>query len=99
MREIRLELLDDSHLDDVRDLVADPDVLHYTRIPEPPPDDFAESWIAAYESARKDGTREGFAAITGDGEFVGIGLAPWSSTSRTVPRSAWPSAADTYERE
>ena len=96
-------------------------------------------------SARKDGTREGFAAITGDGEFVGIGLAPaiertdeeielgyivpawargrgvaseilrlltvwafgdvgamrrtWSSTSRTVPRSGWPSAAGTYERE
>jgi len=76
VREIRLELLDDSHLDDVRDLVTDPDVLHYTRIPEPTPDDFAESWIAAYESARKDGTREGFAAITGDGEFIGIGLAP-----------------------
>ena len=76
MREIWLEPLDGRHLDDVRALVADPDVLHYTRIPEPPPDDFAQSWIAAYEAARKHGTREGFAAITGGGEFVGIGLAP-----------------------
>src|SRR5580700_12019778 len=43
MRKIRLEPLDERHLEDVRALVADPDVLHYTRIPEPPPDDFAWS--------------------------------------------------------
>jgi hypothetical protein len=71
VREIRLELLNRSHLDDVRALVADPDVLHYTRIPEPPRDDFAQAGIAAYETARKDGTRERFAAINCDGEFVG----------------------------
>jgi RimJ/RimL family protein N-acetyltransferase len=76
VREIRLKPLDGSHLDDIRDLVADPDVLHYTRIPEPPGNDFAETWIETYEAARNDGTREGFAAISGDGEFVGIGLAP-----------------------
>jgi len=76
MRELTLEQLEGRHLDGVRALVADADVLHFTRIPEPPPDDFAESWIAAYESGREDGSREGFAAITGDGEFVGIGLAP-----------------------
>ena len=76
MRKIRLESLDERHLEDVRALVADPDVLHYTRIPEPAPDDFARSWIAAYATARKDGTREGFAAIDGDGRFVGLGLAP-----------------------
>ncbi len=75
MLTIRLEPLDERHLEDVRALVADPDVLHYTRIPEPAPDDFARSWIAAYETARKDGTREAFAAI-GDGRFVGLGLAP-----------------------
>ena len=76
MRGFRLEPLQARHLDDVRALVADPEVLRYTRIPEPPPDDFAESWIASYEAAREDGTRDGFAAATGDGEFVGIGLAP-----------------------
>ena len=56
--------------------MADPEVRRYTRIPEPPPDGFAESWIAAYEAARVDGTREGFAAIAGGGEFVGLGLVP-----------------------
>ncbi len=76
MLTIRLEPLDERHLEDVRALVADPDVLRYTRIPEPPPDDFARSWIAAYATARKDGTREAFAAIDGDARFVGLGLAP-----------------------
>ena len=76
MREIRLEPIDVRHLDDVRALVADPDVLRYTRIPEPPPDGFAETWIASYDAGRKDGTRDGFAAIASDGEFVGLGLAP-----------------------
>jgi RimJ/RimL family protein N-acetyltransferase len=74
--EIRLEPLGGRHLDGVRDLVADPAVLQFTRIPEPPAEDFAESWIAGYDAARDDGRREGFAAINGDGEFVGIGLAP-----------------------
>ncbi len=76
MREIRLEPIDLRHLDGVRALVADPDVLRYTRIPEPPPDAFAETWIASYDAGRKDGTRDGFAAIAVDGEFVGLGLAP-----------------------
>jgi RimJ/RimL family protein N-acetyltransferase len=76
MREIRLEPIDLRHLDDVRALVADPEVLRYTRIPEPVPDGFAETWIASYDAGRKDGTRDGFAASAGDGEFVGLGLAP-----------------------
>ena len=76
MREIRLERLNASHLDDVRALVADPEVLRYTRIPEPPPERFAGTWIASYDAGRNDGTREGFAAIARDGEFVGLGLAP-----------------------
>jgi hypothetical protein len=49
VREIRLEPLGGRHLDDVRDLVADPTVLRFIRIPEPLADDFAEPWIAGYE--------------------------------------------------
>jgi RimJ/RimL family protein N-acetyltransferase len=29
-----------------------------------------------YEEGRRDGTREGFAAVDGDDRFVGLGLAP-----------------------
>jgi RimJ/RimL family protein N-acetyltransferase len=74
--EVRFERLDERWLDEVADLVADPDVRRFTRIPEPPPDGFARSWIELYEAARRDGSREGFAALDGDGRFVGLGLAP-----------------------
>jgi RimJ/RimL family protein N-acetyltransferase len=74
--EVRLERLDERWLDAVNDLVADPDVLRFTRIEEPPPEGFGRSWIAAYGAGRRDGSREGFAAVDGDGRFVGLGLAP-----------------------
>jgi RimJ/RimL family protein N-acetyltransferase len=74
--EVRLERLDERWLDAVNDLVADPEVLRFTRIEEPPPEGFARSWIAAYETGRRDGSREGFAAVDGDGRFLGLGLAP-----------------------
>jgi len=61
--EVRLELLDQRWVEDVADLVADPQVLRFTRIPEPPPAGFARTWIESYEAARIDGTREGFAAL------------------------------------
>jgi RimJ/RimL family protein N-acetyltransferase len=76
VREVRLEPLDERWLDGVAALVADPDVRRFTRIAEPPPEGFARSWIGAYEIGRRDGSREGFAALDGDGRFVGLGLAP-----------------------
>jgi RimJ/RimL family protein N-acetyltransferase len=60
----------------VADLVADPEVRQFTRIEEPPPEGFARTWIDAYMRARRDGSREGFAALDGDDRFVGLGLAP-----------------------
>jgi RimJ/RimL family protein N-acetyltransferase len=74
--DIRLEPLEQRHQRDVHALVADPEILRFTRIPVPVPDEFARSWIAGYETARGDGTREGFAVVNGAGEFVGLGLAP-----------------------
>lgn len=76
MTEVGLERLDERWLDEVADLVADPEVRRFTRIAEPPPEGFARSWITAYQAGRQDGSREGFAALDGDGRFVGLGLAP-----------------------
>lgn len=76
MRELRLQPLDERWLDDVTELVADPQVQRFTRIPEPPPQDFARNWIDRYFEGRRDGTREGFAALDRDGRFLGLGLAP-----------------------
>jgi RimJ/RimL family protein N-acetyltransferase len=73
---VRLEPFAEKHLDDVAALLDDPDVLRFTRVPVPPPPDFARTWLARYEAGRRDGTNAGFAAIDGDGRFVGLALAP-----------------------
>ena len=76
MIELRLVPLDEEHLDDVRAMLVDPDILHFTRIPEPTPDDFPQRWIERYRYGRDEGSCEGFAALDGDGRFVGLALAP-----------------------
>jgi RimJ/RimL family protein N-acetyltransferase len=73
---IRLELLDESHLEHVDSLLDDPDTLRFTRIPVPVPDGFARRWLDMYEQARAEGSREAFAAFDRDGAFAGLALAP-----------------------
>ncbi len=49
---MRLEPLDESWLDEVAAPAADPHVRRFTRIPEPPPVNFARGWINRYVTAR-----------------------------------------------
>ena len=65
-----------EHLPGVEALLDDPEVLRFTRIPEPAPPDFAETWLGLYERGRRDGTREAFAALGDEGEFLGLALVP-----------------------
>jgi RimJ/RimL family protein N-acetyltransferase len=65
----------ERHLDAIRELIADPTVLSFTRIPEPPGPDFPRQWLARYERGREAGTAEAF-AIEEDGRFLGLALAP-----------------------
>jgi RimJ/RimL family protein N-acetyltransferase len=73
---IRLVLVDEAHLPGLRELMADPDVLRFTRVPQPPPEDFPETWLERYREGRLDGTREAFAVIDADGAFLGVAVAP-----------------------
>ena len=57
-------------------LIEDPDVLRFTRVPDPPPPGFVETWFAGYENGRVDGTREGFAIVDEANRFLGLALAP-----------------------
>jgi RimJ/RimL family protein N-acetyltransferase len=75
MQPVRLEPLSEAHLGAVAAMLSDPDVLRFTRVPDPTPADFPQQWLAAYEAGRRDGTREAFAALDGDGRFVGLALA------------------------
>ncbi len=77
MSAIRLEPLAAAHLEGVRALVADPEVLRFTRVPEPVPAGFPEQWLDRYEEGRRDGSREGFAIEdVATAEFLGLALAP-----------------------
>jgi RimJ/RimL family protein N-acetyltransferase len=73
---LRLVPFDASHLDGLRALLDDPRVLRFTRVPEPVPAGFAETWLAGYEAGRRDGTRQGFALIGPDEDFLGVGVVP-----------------------
>jgi RimJ/RimL family protein N-acetyltransferase len=77
MSWVTLEPLGAAHAADVALLTTDPDVLRFTRVPDPPPARFVETWLAAYEDGRKDGTRDAFAIVgADDGEFLGVAVAP-----------------------
>jgi RimJ/RimL family protein N-acetyltransferase len=73
---IRLEPLGAEHVADVEAMLGDPDLLRFTRIPEPVPPGFASAWLERYEEGRRDGSREAFAIVGGEGEFLGIAMAP-----------------------
>lgn len=77
MSSVALEPLGAAHAAYVELLTTDPDVLRFTRVPDPPPPRFVQTWLAGYEDGRKDGTRDAFAIVgAGDGEFLGIAVAP-----------------------
>jgi RimJ/RimL family protein N-acetyltransferase len=73
---IELRPLTAADVDDVHDLVQDPDTLRFTRIPEPPPDGFARQWYARYQQGRETSSKEAFAIVGDDGAFLGLALAP-----------------------
>jgi len=77
MPAIRLVPFAEQHVPGLRLLVEDPSVRRYTRVPEPVPDDFVETWIDRYARGRADNTAMNFAIEdAGDGTFLGVALAP-----------------------
>jgi RimJ/RimL family protein N-acetyltransferase len=73
---MRLELLAERHVPDVEAMLADPEILRHTRVPEPPPPNFAREWLDRYEARREAGTAEVWAVLGDDGTFLGLGMAP-----------------------
>jgi RimJ/RimL family protein N-acetyltransferase len=73
---VRLEPFAEAHLEELEAMLDDPDILRFTRVPEPPPPGFARQRMERYEAGRRDGTREAFAALDGEGRLVGLALAP-----------------------
>jgi RimJ/RimL family protein N-acetyltransferase len=73
---VSLERLGERHLADLEALTTDPDVLRFTRIPDPAPEGFTRAWLQRYEEGRLDGTCAGFAAVDEHGRFLALGVAP-----------------------
>ena len=73
---MRLEPFAAEHLDAVGAMLDDPDIVRFTRLPEPTPEDFPQTWLDRYEAGRSEGTREAFAAVDANGGLVGLALAP-----------------------
>ena len=74
--ELHLEPMTEAHLDDVERLLEDPEVLRFTRLPDPAVPGYAVQWYGRYQAARQKGTAEAFAAVAPDGAFLGVALAP-----------------------
>jgi RimJ/RimL family protein N-acetyltransferase len=73
---IRFEPFGESHLEELEEMLEDPELLRFTRVPEPVPPGFARTWLNRYQEGRRDGSREAFAIVDEDGSFVGLALAP-----------------------
>ena len=73
---MQLRLLAADDVDDVTELISDATTLRYTRVPEPPPEGFAQGWYERYEQGRESRSKEAFAVVGDDGEFLGLALAP-----------------------
>lgn len=74
---LRFEPLGEAHLEGMARMALDPDVRRFTRVPDPPPPDFARTWLARYDAGRREGNREGFAVVdAATGAFLGLAAAP-----------------------
>jgi RimJ/RimL family protein N-acetyltransferase len=73
---MELRRLTAADVGDIQELIADPDTLRFTRIPEPPPEGFAQDWYERYEAGHATGERAMFAIVGDDGAFAGLALAP-----------------------
>jgi RimJ/RimL family protein N-acetyltransferase len=68
---IRLEPLDEAHLDGLAGLGRDPEVQRYTYVPSPWVEGFERTWLGRYDQG--DGSRAGFAVVDeADGRFLGM---------------------------
>jgi RimJ/RimL family protein N-acetyltransferase len=77
---VRLEPWSDDYLPVLRDLLADPDTVRFTRVPEPVPVDFERTWAATFEQRRVAGTGAVFAMLD-DGDVLGLAFAPHLDTA------------------
>lgn len=76
IRGVRLVPLTHEHEAGMAAIVRDTESLRFTRVPEPPPEGFASTWIQRYVEGRATGERDAWALLDGAGTFLGTGMLP-----------------------
>jgi RimJ/RimL family protein N-acetyltransferase len=76
IRGVRLAPLAREHVEDLAEIIRDPGSREFTRIPEPPPEDYATTWVERFAAGRETGEREAYALVDGTGTFLGAGMLP-----------------------
>ena len=84
MESVRLEPLNETHLAAVAAMLADPDVLRFTRVPDPTPAGFAREWLALYEAGP---ARTARARASPRSTATGASSASRSRSASTAPRA------------
>ena len=69
---IRLDPVDSRYVADFEAMIADPEIVRNTRVPENAPPGFAASWVERYEEGWQDGSRAGFAILSTGARFMGM---------------------------
>jgi RimJ/RimL family protein N-acetyltransferase len=77
---VRLTVFAAEHVPAFERMADDETVAAHTPFPHPLPPGFGTQWLARYDAARAEGTREAFAVLDGD-ELVGIAVAPRIDTT------------------
>jgi RimJ/RimL family protein N-acetyltransferase len=72
---VRLVVFTAEHVAAFEQMTDDETVAAHTPFPHPLPTGFGAQWLARYDAARAEGTREAFAIMDRD-ELVGIAVAP-----------------------
>jgi RimJ/RimL family protein N-acetyltransferase len=72
---VRLVPFGAQHLAAFAPLTRDPDVLRYTRFPDPPEEGFPREWLARYDAGRATQTKEAWAIEDPGGALLGVTLA------------------------
>jgi RimJ/RimL family protein N-acetyltransferase len=69
---IRLEPLTQAHAPWFAQVIDDPDIVRFTRIPAGADETFVQGWIKRYEDGWGDASRAGFAIAGHDGRSLGF---------------------------
>lgn len=97
-RGVRLEPLNAGHLALISELVSDPEVRRFTRIPSEPPPGFAQTWLSGYLGGGRPGQRSGFVVLEDADTPVGLAVVPRFDPETATAELGYIVAADARGR-